>query len=359
MTTDKQEELQASRNGHIDPVSNSEAEDTEPEDIEQELQQPTSGIQGQIIPDDHPEQIDADTDLADEYPDDSEYIELVHLKIRSLEDLDLGRFKQLKSLVLRQNLLDSISEVKYLNKDIEELDFYDNRIKHISSHVNELTKLQNLDLSFNKIRNIKNIEDLVNLKNLYFVQNKISEIVNLEKFDKLVNLELGGNRISKIENLDTLVSLEQIWLGKNKISRLENLNKLHNLKILSIQSNRLTKLEGLEELVNLEELYLSHNAISKIEGLENNLKLNTLDITSNRITELEKLSHLKNLTDLWASSNLLTSFDQVEKELKDLKDLDTVYFEGNPLQLQNPTSYRRKLIMFLPQVQKIDATYVR
>lgn len=345
-------------NGHLDPVSHSEAEDTEPE-LENQDGQPTSGIQGQIIPDETPGQIDADVDLANEYPDDSEYIELVHLKIRSMEDLNLGRFKNLKSLVLRQNLLDSISEVKYLNREVEELDFYDNRIKHISSHLNELIGLVNLDLSFNKIKNIKNIENLKNLKNLYFVQNKISEIVNLENFTKLVNLELGGNRISKIENLDTLVSLEQIWLGKNKISKFENLNKLQNLKIISIQSNRLTKIEGLENLVNLEELYLSHNGISKIEGLEANLKLNTLDITSNRITKLENLSHLKELTDLWASSNKISSFEEVEKELKDLKDLDTVYFEGNPLQLQNPTAYRRKLIMFLPQVNKIDATYVR
>ncbi len=354
MTTDEQ----ISKRDQSDPLSHSEAEDTEPEDQDQQ-EQPTSGIQGQIIPDENPDQIDADVDLANEYPDDSEYIELVHLKIRSMEDLNLGRFGNLKSLVLRQNLLDSISEVKYLNKDIEELDFYDNRIKHISSHLNELTKLVNLDLSFNKIRNIKNIENLKELKNLYFVQNKISEIVNLENFTKLINLELGGNRISKIENLDTLVSLQEIWLGKNKISKLENMTKLQNLKILSIQSNRLTKIEGLENLTNLEELYLSHNGISKIEGLDKNLKLNTLDITSNRITKLENLSHLKQLTDLWASYNQISSFEDVEKELKELKELDTVYFEGNPLQLTNPTAYRRKLIMFLPQVNKIDATYVR
>ncbi|CCH43740.1 hypothetical protein BN7_3294 [Wickerhamomyces ciferrii] len=339
-----------------DIVSHSEHEDT---DVEEEIEQPTSGIQGQIIPDDHPDQIDADADLTNDYPDDSEYVDLIHLKIRSMEDLNLGRFKNLKGLVLRQNLLDSISDVKNINQDIEELDFYDNRIKHISSHLNGLIKLKNLDLSFNKIRNIKNIENLTELENLYFVQNKISEIVNLDNFTKLKNLELGGNRISKIENLDKLENLEELWLGKNKIPRFENLNPLRNLKILSIQSNRITKLEGLENLVNLEELYVSHNGIEKIEGLENNKKLTTLDITSNRITDLENLSHLTELTDLWASSNKISSFDQVEKELKDLKQLDTVYFEGNPLQLQNPTSYRRKLIMFLPQVQKIDATYVR
>lgn len=340
--------------------SNSEYEDTDVEEQEASTGPlaPTT-LQGQVIPDEHPEQIDADEDLAAELPDDTEFIELIHLKIRDMEDLNLGRFKQLKSLVLRQNLLESFGEVKHVADDIEELDLYDNRIKHISSHLNDKKKLKNLDLSFNKIRNIKNIENLTQLENLYFVQNKITDIVNLDPFNQLRNLELGGNRINRIQNLDPLVNLTELWLGKNRISKLENLSSLTNLKILSIQSNRITKLEGLESLVNLEELYISHNGIERIEGLEKNLKLTTLDITGNRITKLENLKHLTKLTDLWASYNKFDSFKDVEDELKDLKELDTVYFEGNPLQLQNMTSYRRKLIILLPQVNKIDATYVR
>jgi protein phosphatase 1 regulatory subunit 7 len=344
----------------LDIASNSDNEDTDTEEqSNQNGQLPPTTLQGQVIPDEHPEQIDADEDLAAEFPDDTEYLELVHLKIRSMEDLNLGRFKQLKSLVLRQNLLDSMGEVKHVPDEIEELDLYDNRIKHISSHLNDKIGLKNLDLSFNKIRNIKNIDKLVHLENLYFVQNKITDIVNLDTFSALKNLELGGNRILKIENLDNLQNLTELWLGKNRISKLENLSSLKSLKILSIQSNRITKLEGLEGLESLEELYISHNGIEKIEGLDKNLKLTTLDITGNRITKLENLSHLKNLTDLWASYNKFESFDDAEKQLKGLAELDTVYFEGNPLQLQNMTSYRRKLIMFLPQVNKIDATYVR
>jgi protein phosphatase 1 regulatory subunit 7 len=340
-------------------IRDSQSEDEDSEVEVEPSNDPLQPIQGQIIPDDHPEVIDADADLVRDLPDDTDVIELIHSKIRTMEDLELERFKSLKSLVLRQNLLDSISEIKNASDDLEEFDVYDNRIKHISSHVNDKVNLTTLDLSFNKIRNIKNIDKLVKLTNLYFVQNKIEEIKNLETLTKLTNLELGGNRISKIENLDTLVDLTQLWLGKNRIHKFENLNALTNLKILSIQSNRITKIEGLENLVNLEELYVSHNGIEKIEGLEKNIKLNTLDLTSNRIQRIGDLSHLKELTDLWISYNKIDSFEDVENGLKDLKDLDTVYFEGNPLQLNNPTAYRRKLIMFLPQINKIDATYVR
>ena len=179
----------------------------------------------------------------------------------------------------------------------------------------------------------------------------------------LKNLELGGNKVHSIEpdSFEGLSNLEEIWLGKNSIPRLINLHPLKNLKILSIQSNKLKKIENLEELTNLEELYLSHNFITKIEGLEKNLKLNTLDVTSNKITSLENLNHLSNLTDIWASFNKIDqSFESLGENLSGLSRLETIYLEGNPIQLENKTSYRRKLTMNLPpSLQKIDATYIR
>ncbi|SCU98568.1 LADA_0H13938g1_1 [Lachancea dasiensis] len=317
-----------------------------------------------ILPDPRTEFLSADVDLTSELPDDTEAIELVHLRIQSMEDLELPRFLRLKSLCLRQNQIESMSEVEVLPVEtIEDIDLYDNKIKHISSNVNNLVNLKSLDLSFNKIKHIKNLDRLTKLENLYFVQNRISRVENLSTLKSLQNLELGGNEISEIgpESLRGLDSLREIWLGKNKIPRLINLHHLRSLRILSIQSNRLTKIEGLEELVNLEELYLSHNYIQKIEGLEKNIRLTTLDITSNQIAKVENLRHLTKLTDLWLSFNKVDqSFESLGEELRDLPELETVYLEGNPVQKNAGTSYRRKLVLNLgPTLQKIDATYIR
>lgn len=306
----------------------------------------------------------ADSELTEDLPDDTEVIDLVHLKIRSLEDLKLYRFTQLTSLCLRQNLIESISEVEVLPVEtFQSLDLYDNRIKHISSNVNKLVNLENLDLSFNKIKHIKNVDQLVKLKNLYFVQNKISVIENLSTLKNLKNLELGGNRIQEIgaNCFEGLESLEELWLGKNSIPCLVNLSPLKSLKILSIQANRLRKIEGLEDLENLEELYISHNFISEIQGLEKNTKLTTLDITSNKVTKIENVKHLQNLTDLWASFNQIDqTFESLGEELGGLPCLETIYLEGNPIQTKNATAYRRKLVMNLgPSLQKIDATFIR
>jgi len=84
-----------------------------------------------------------------------------------------------------------------------------------------------------------------------------------------------------------------------------------------------------------------------------------LDISNNKVPGLKGLKHLEALEELWASYNLISDFNDVETELKDKKKLTTVYFEGNPLQLKNPTLYRNKVRLTLPQVLQIDATFVR
>ncbi len=136
----------------------------------------------------------------------------------------------------------------------------------------------------------------------------------------------------------------------------QNMSQLKNLKILSIQSNRLTQISGISELPNLEELYISHNALTEISNLDNNVGLRVLDISNNQIRNLTNLGRLKRLEELWASSNLMQSFEEVERELADKKNLNTVYFEMNPLQLKTPALYRNKVRLALPQIQQIDAS---
>lgn len=52
-----------------------------------------------------------------------------------------------------------------------------------------------LDLSFNRIKKIQGLENLVKLKKLFLVSNKIEKIENLSHLKELEMLELGDNRI--------------------------------------------------------------------------------------------------------------------------------------------------------------------
>ena len=138
--------------------------------------------------------------------------------------------------------------------------------------------------------------------------------------------------------------------------RRQNLSPLTSLRILSIQSNRLTHLRGISALVNLEELYVSHNGIVEISGLDGNNALRVIDISNNQISTLKNLGHLSKLEEVWASSNQLSSFEEVERELGDKEQLDTVYLEGNPLQRENPVTYRNKVRLALPRIKQLDAS---
>lgn len=104
---------------------------------------------------------------------------------------------------------------------LRELDLYDNQIERIEG-LHTLTNLvyvpdapssgrararagvgalmrrgggSMLDLSFCGIREIAHLDALVNLRELYLVQNKITAIKGLESLAQLTMLELGANRI--------------------------------------------------------------------------------------------------------------------------------------------------------------------
>ena len=303
------------------------------------------------------DQIEADEDLLDDYPTDTEDIDLVHCRISSLSALHLERFTKLQRLCLRQNAISSIDLPASVRSTLQELDFYDNLVSHVKG-LEDMPALTSLDLSFNKIKHIKNVNHLTALTELYFVQNRISKIENLGGLTNLTMIELAANRLREIENLDSLVALRELWLGKNKITEIKNVGHLTNLRLLDLKSNRLTTLSGLSDLVNLEEFYVSHNAIRSIpaNSFATNTKLRVLDISNNQILHLENISHLTELEELWASANQLSDFREVERELKDKENLETVYFEMNPLQLTGPAVYRNKVRLAVPQVRQIDAS---
>lgn len=81
-----------------------------------------------------------------------------------------------------------------------------------------------------------------------------------------------------------------------------------------------------------------------------------LDLSNNRISRLEGLAHLEELEEVWANNNALASFDEIEAQLADKDRLQTVYFEGNPLQKNNPVLYRNKVRLALPRIKQIDAS---
>ncbi|OAA63731.1 protein phosphatase pp1 regulatory subunit [Niveomyces insectorum RCEF 264] len=346
------------------------------------------------------ELIAPDENLLDDEDPDTDEIICTHARVHDLAALRLERFARCRRLCLRQNSIDTLrgcTGLTALAPTLQELDLYDNLIAHMRG-VETLPHLTSLDLSFNKIRHIKHVEGLQELTELYLVANKIGTIEGLQTSGlaaTLRMLELGSNRIRELRGLDGLTALEELWLAKNKITSLAGLTGLPRLRLLSVQSNRIRDLAPLAAVPTLEELYVSHNALTSLESLaaadgttEDAINdatatatsttttssssssspttsatilplLRTLDIGNNQITSLRGIEGLTQLEELWAGYNQLVDFADIERTLGDKRALETVYFEGNPLQLRAPALYRHKVRLAVPQVQQIDATYVR
>jgi hypothetical protein len=58
------------------------------------------------------------------------------------------------------------------------------------------------------------------------------------------------------------------------------------------------------------------------------------------------------------NNNKIPDLRALEPQLKNMASLETIYLEGNPCQQTEGASYRRKIMLALPQVKQIDATFV-
>lgn len=150
-----------------------------------------------------PDLLPADEDLLDDYPEDSTDIDLVHCRIGSIPSLRLSRFTTVERLCLRQNAIPTIQFPERFGQKLQDLDLYDNLIKHVDGLAGFAKSLESLDLSFNKIKHIRGLDRLTELRDLYLVQNRIQKIEGLEGLGKLRMLELAANRIR--------VSLVKSW----------------------------------------------------------------------------------------------------------------------------------------------------
>lgn len=67
----------------------------------------------------------------------------------------------------------------------------------------------------------------------------------------LKELDLSFNYIERIQNLDKLTKLEVLSLFNNKIELIENIDTLENLVILSIGNNEINTLQGVSWYIAL------------------------------------------------------------------------------------------------------------
>jgi Leucine-rich repeat (LRR) protein len=189
------------------------------------------------------------------------------------------------------------------------------------------TALQHLNISCNKISEIKNLNELTGLVTLTLSRNKIRVISGLDTLVSLSALDLRDNQINTINGLDTLIGLGTLDLSYNQISTIKGLESLTGLGTLSLSRNQIGVINGLDTLTGLNSLYLNGNQISVIKGLDTLTDLSILDLSYNQISIIKGLESLTGLGSLNLSSNQISEM----KGLGTLTNLDTLYFSRNQI----------------------------
>ena len=162
------------------------------------------------------------------------------------------------------------------------------RSEHIPQVIFELESLSLLDLSQTKINSFSNQHTLMNLNELYLLQNSyfdIPEPICYLKHLKL--LDMSYNRIASIPDyFERMTSLEVLILTHNKLTILsKSIGRLPSIQKLILDHNSIHAIEKeIGNNVSLIKLDLSHNSLSFLPDEFSQLEqLETLDLRYNKI----------------------------------------------------------------------------
>ncbi|XP_063685911.1 uncharacterized protein LOC134819736 isoform X2 [Bolinopsis microptera] len=128
---------------------------------------------------------------------------------------------------------------------LETLNLSYNSIEIMDESLQLLIQLSTLDLSYNIISSIENIQGLPYLRELDLSHNNISDTDALHmKMGNITNLNLSHNKIQLLYGFERLFSLEELDLSHNCVEQLNEVNRLSNLpqlENLSLLGNPISK----------------------------------------------------------------------------------------------------------------------
>lgn len=282
------------------------------------------------------------SELISDVKDIKEPIQRLHLYASSfvtIDAIDIGDLSGLEEL--------SMERVKMLNYDLlskafnlKFLSITKGELTSIPLVVNQLKRLEYLDLSGNRITSIKEIawEQLPSLKDIKLGSNTIEEIPS-DSIEGAVleRLSFANNPIVSFELSDNIESskLEILDLSSTKISTLpSNFYQLSQLKRLDLSYTQVVQLPiVLLELPNLKVLHLEALNWTK-ETVTNQLTnrtyaLQTLYLSFSSLEEIpdwvQYFAHILELNLNYTNIKALPSW------LNDLPYLQYVYLEGTLL----------------------------
>eukprot|EP01091_Cochliopodium_minus_P016168 TRINITY_DN5975_c0_g4_i1.p1 TRINITY_DN5975_c0_g4~~TRINITY_DN5975_c0_g4_i1.p1 ORF type:complete len:936 (-),score=269.98 TRINITY_DN5975_c0_g4_i1:37-2844(-) len=255
-------------------------------------------------------------------------------KLSFLPD-QFGELKMLKSIDLFMNLFKELPESIFSLNNLISLNMGSNKIKSLPDKISMLENLTELDLANNYITSLPlSIQHLKKLKRILLLSNDFKTIDkdNPLILSNLVHLDLSYNFIEKIENVEAPY-LEKLVLIENKIQQLVGISSLTSLKFLECAENRFFELpKEMFELKQLKSISFSENYIQEIpDEIGQLVEVTEIDLALNNIKALPAtLGKLQKLEKLFLFRN---SIAVIPPEIMGCKMLKELYLNNNKIQV--------------------------
>ncbi|KAF9013368.1 hypothetical protein BDQ17DRAFT_1343296 [Cyathus striatus] len=213
-----------------------------------------------------------------------------------------------RSLSVAHNHLTGLTSYSHL-VNLENLDISYNDIDSLRQ-LDSLRHLRELKADGNKIASIDGLQRLDGLAKLSLQGNKIESMdLTQYRWSRLEMLNVSCNRLNNVRGIASLQSLIALNFDNNQLGQLELDESMARLRILRVSGNRLQQLE-VSAVPNLRTLYADNNALSSLAGIGRLSKLENLSLRNQSGRGLNLLTRdVRDVKRLYLSGNpLKTNF---------------------------------------------------
>ncbi len=244
-------------------------------------------------------------------------LETLHIVNNEISDVSpLAGLTNLGELNLRNNPITDFSPLEALSENINiltgEVTIPDPNLRAaiaealgkgdttvVSITAEEMATLTSLVANDRGIQDLIGLEFAINLENLWFEHNQVSDLSPIAKLTKLHELRFVSNQVSDLSPIAKLTKLRELRIDHNPISDLSPIAGFTQLEVLSINEFPLSDISPLSGLVNLKTFHSWGSPIVDMSPLVNLSKLETLDLCGAKLANIPPLDNLKNLKTLY------------------------------------------------------------
>ncbi len=157
--------------------------------------------------------------------------------------------------------------------------------------------VKRLTFAHRHLTSIRLLEYLDNLEQLDISFTKVRDLAPLTYLRDVRYLDISSTQVTNLEPIARLSSLTHLKIRNTKVTKLDFISELYNMVSLDIGRTSISDISPLRHLVNLRDLNVSETLVSDLTPIFELRFLQTMDIEKTRISRTSMLTLLNNSYD--------------------------------------------------------------